>query len=280
MNVEAEAPPPELDAYDALEGLNWSTLKHMAVSPAMLKWRSEHPREDTSAFERGRWIHCATLESDRWTRSYVPQPNFGDLRFKANKVAKRDWQASLRAGVEIVAPADYELVERCAQAIRNHPAAAKLIETGRVEEIMTWTDEATGVVCKGRVDFIGPRYVLDIKSTRRQTIRQIERDYASLLYHGQLAYYHDGAIASRRISPDAEGPYSIAVQTVEPFDVVPGVLSSFDLERGRELYRSLLRKYLECQAADWWPGLAPNLVTLDLPDWAPGGDNESSGGDW
>ena len=267
--------------YEQIDALNWSTLKLLATSPLLLQHRTSHggERPDTYELRLGRWIHCALLEPERWAANHVAKPDFGDGRTKAAKEAKAAWLETMRPDVEVLDASDYTLVERCAAAVLAHPVAARLLYAGRREEIVTWTDEETGVACKGRLDFIAPGYILDLKSTRQQTLRGITRDFAALLYHGQLAYYHDGAVAARLIPRDAEGPYAIAVQTVEPFDVVPGRLPLLDLERGRSLYRSLLRRYVECQAAGWWPGIAPDLIDFSLPAWAPAGEPEGDG-DW
>lgn len=261
--------------YEEIDALNWSTIRHLATSPLLLRWRTEHPRADSDALRVGRGIHCATLEPERWATSYVAKPDFGDGRTKAAKEAKATWLDSIKPGLEILDADEHALIERCAAAVRAHPAASRLIETGRAEEILTWTDEVTGAACKARVDLIAPTYVLDLKSTRQQTVRGMARDAASLLYHGQLAMYHDGAVSSRLIPRDhADGPYLIHVQTVEPYDVVPARLMAEDLERGRSLYRSLLQRYLDCQAAGWWPGIAPGVIDLELPSWAPSGSRE------
>jgi hypothetical protein len=43
-----------------------------------------------------------------------------------------------------------------------------------------------------------------------------------------------------------------------------------DMEAGRTLCVSLMRRLLECQAADMWPGVASGVQYLELPQWAPG----------
>lgn len=265
--------------YDAIEAVNWSTIVHLATSPKLMRWRVEHPRRETPALVLGTAIHCAVLEPERWPTAYRRAPFFGDLRTKAGKQARAEWLASLHDDTTVLSAEDYDTAERCADAVRSHPVAANLLRGGRAEEIVTWTDAETGLACKSRLDFITAQIVIDLKSTRLTTLGAIAREFASRLYYGQLAMYHDGAIASRRIYGD-ETPRSIVVQTVEPYDVVPLRLTRDDLERGRGLYRSLLRKYVECQAAGWWPGLAPTLIDLDLPAWAPGGDDENEGDEW
>ena len=267
------------DTYAEIPALNWSTLKHLAVSALMLRWRVDHPQEDSRSLALGRAIHCAVLEPERWASAYVAQPDFGDGRYKAAKEAKAAWLLDLPPAAEVLSADDHALAERCAAAVRAHPVAADLLRGGRAEEVIRWTDEETGIACKMRGDFITPAGLLDLKSTRQPTVRAMARDFASRLYHGQLAYYHSGAIAARLIPSSAEPPRVIAVQTVEPYDVVCSRLRLADLERGIGLCRTLVRRYAACQAASYWPGLAPGLIDLELPAWSPGGDGATEE-DW
>ena len=260
--------------YLAIDAMNWSTLRHLATSAKLLRWRVDHPREDTEALEIGRAAHCAILEPARWTLAYVARPDFGDGRTKAAKEAKAAWLAELAPGIETLDAEEHALIERMARSVREHPEASRLLRAGRAEEIVTWTDAATGLACKARIDWLAPGYVVDLKSTRRDTVRSLTHDIASLLYHGQLAFYHDGARAAGLIPDDADGPFVVAVQKSEPYDVVPARLGLEGLDRGRALYRTLLERYAACRAADWWPGIASEVITLRLPTWAAGGDGE------
>jgi hypothetical protein len=263
--------------YNAIQALNWSTLKHLATSPLLCRHRVDNPQPDKEAFALGRAIHVATLEPERWTREYVVEPDFGEQLTKNGEPAKNpkatagyksaraDWVASVAPGAIVLDAADHALAERCASAIREHRVAGPLLYGARAEEVITWTDPETGTECKGRLDGITPRHLLDIKSTRRDSVRRFAWDVSEYLYHAQIAWYHDGAIAAGVLSPGADGPYLIAVQTSEPHDVMAFRLPLITLITGRAVYRNLLTKYLQCQAANWWPGVAPELVDLELP---------------
>lgn len=267
-------------AYDQIDAVNWSTLVYLATSAKLLQWRRTNPREETTALRVGTAIHCATLEPERFARAYIAQPDLGDGRTKAGKAAREEWDATRDPSAIVLDAGEYELVTRCADAARAHPAVRDLLRGGCVEEVLTWTDEATNVACKGRLDYLAPGYVLDLKSTRAETVAMFAKEVAGRLYHGQAAFYLDGAIATRRVDPLASQVLLIGVQNVEPYDVIPGRLMPEDIERGRSLYRDLLRRYAQCRAAGWWPGLAPNVVNLSLPDWARGGSGSEQGDDW
>jgi exodeoxyribonuclease VIII len=248
--------------------LRWHTLATLATSPLMCHWRSDHPRPDTDALEVGRLIHCATLEPNRWDREFIAEPDFGDGRTKAAKDARAAFLAELAEGVTPVKADDYDLVTRCAAAVRSHPAALPFL-SGLAEHEIAW--EAHGVACAGRPDLISDRAcIVDLKSTRHVSLSAIGRDFASRLYHGQVAWYHDGAIRAGALRRDAENPHVIAVQTVEPFDVVMFRVPDDTLEAGRRLYIRLMETWVGCQQSGWWPGIAPGIVEWLLPPWADG----------
>src|SRR5262245_29847218 len=58
-------------AVTTAKRLNWSTLKHMAVSAKLLKWRMEHPEPETPALVLGTAIHCAVLEPQEFQKRWI-----------------------------------------------------------------------------------------------------------------------------------------------------------------------------------------------------------------
>lgn len=265
--------------YDAIAAVNWSSLVHLATSAKLLDWRRTHPRDETAALRIGSAIHCAILEPERFASAYITRPDLGDGRTKAGKIRRAQWNAARDPNAVVLEADEHEIVMRCAASARAHPAVSDVLRGGCVEEVITWTDEETGLACKGRLDYLTPTSVTDLKSTRAEAVDGFAREVAGRLYHGQLAFYLDGAIAARRVHASASQVLIIGVQTVEPYDVIPARLGSEWIERGRSLYRGLLRRYADCQAAGWWPGLAPGVVDLQVPTWAAGGD-DSEQGDW
>jgi hypothetical protein len=158
-------------------------------------------------------------------------------------------------------------------AIRAHKTAHRILTGGRTEEVIRWVDRETGLACKMRGDFIAPEYLADLKTTSRKTVREMVGDVCRYLYHGQIAWYHDGAREAGVLPLDAGNPYLVFAQSAEPFDVVVVQMGDVALDAGRTLCRNLIRRYEQCSAAGWWPGLAPELIRLDqLPRWAPGNE--------
>lgn len=279
--------------------LNWSTLRHIAVSPKLLAYRVEHPQAETPALRLGRAIHCAILEPEKYAKTWlvpnicnVPLKSSGGMcRNPGTKLHQGYWycgthikqyvepgdECPIPEGIEPMTSDDAEIVRLCAESVRAHKVAAKILSGGAAEQGIEWTDEETGIECRGRLDYLTPGAVVDLKTTRRETVREFERDVAAHLYHGQVAWYHAGAIRAGRIPQDAALPYIVSASTAEPYDVAVYQLSRASFEAGRILARDLLTRYDRCVKSGMWPGIAPDLVTMELPDWSPGmmGSEES-----
>lgn len=251
------------EEYGAIKGVNWSSLKHMQVSPRMYRWRLAHP-ENKPAFALGNAAHCAILEPDAFEQRYA---EYAPVRNGAKWEA---WQAE-HPGVQSLKPDEMAEAKEIAKEVRGHRIAAKLLRGGRSEESITWTDEATGLTCKARVDYLRPDLLLDLKTARDPSPEKFERDAFSFGYASQVAFYHDGATRARLID-GRERPYIIAVRKGDDFDVACFQVKSETLEVGRVIYRRLLRRLAECMDADYWPGVAPDLQHLGLPPWAANQD--------
>lgn len=266
--------------YAAILAMNWSTLKTLDQSPLAFRHAQTHPRKDTDALFFGRAFHCALLEPDKFADHYVIAPDFGDLRVvqgrttkeegKANKERKAEWIAT-NAGKTPLDAEDGDRIAHMVRSIRAHRAAMAAI-AGATEQTIEWVDAETGIACKARLDILG-RGVRDLKTAIDVSPRMFGLASAKYLYHGMGAWYHDGATASGRC-PNPDHPMIIAAQNCAPWDVAVYRFDSETLEAGRALYRRLLRRFVECTAADWWPGVAPEIMSLQLPSWTLNADKD------
>lgn len=255
--------------YSQIKALNWSTLKNLAVSPLLYRWRLDHPEPRKQAYVMGNAIHTAILEPGKFDARFAVY----DGR-RAGK-AWDDWQAE-HPGVESLKPDEMARVQCVVRACREHRAIRPLLGGGLFEEPIQWTDRETGLACKGRVDYLKPTTLVDLKSARAIGKRDFGRACAQYLYHGQLAFYWEGAIMGGRLPPDAELPSIVVVESDEPFDCGVYRMTPEDMAKGVALYRQLLNRFVECTAADHWPGQLPDAERLDIPEWAPGAETETT----
>ena len=256
--------------YTGIKAVNWSSLKLLATSPLLYRWRQDHPEPDKPAWVIGRAVHTAVLEPDQLWERYVI--------WEGGRRYGKKWDAFLAeaelAEREVLREQDMHEVHAMADAVHDHEEASRVLTGGRAEETVTWTDERTRLECKGRLDFIAPTRLVDLKTTRDVDPRGFGRAAARYGYHGQLAYYHDGGIAAGVLPPDAEPPLIVAAENQPPWDVAVYRVEREALEAGRAWYRSLLGQLLASMEADWWPGVAPGVTALELPGWAPGMEGE------
>lgn len=248
--------------YAEIPGINWSSLKHMAVSPLLYRYRLENPEPRKPAFTFGGAVHTLVLEPEHFDARYAVYEGKRDARVKEWQA----WQAE-HPGVETFKQWELDRIKAMATSVLEDKTAGPLVRGGRREEVVTWTDEATGLACKGRLDYIRPEGFLELKTARDVEPRKFETAAWGLGYVAQTAFYHDGAIAARRID-GRERPLVVAVGKNAPHHVVTFRLKQETLEAGRAQYRALLQKLIACTDAKYWPGIAPGVNELGLPPWA------------
>jgi hypothetical protein len=270
------------EKYIELPAVHSSGLREMLVSPLHYQHRQQSPRTDSDTLRAGRAGHTAILEPERFLREYVEwvdEHEDGTKRVRRGK-AWDEFQA-INAGKTILKPAQFKTALTLRDVVRDHPVAGPLVKgIGRNELSIHWVHERTGLKCKARIDRITSQALIDIKTTRDPTPRSFAATAARLAYTMQLALYSDGAEAAGLGAPAVK---IVAVQNVEPFDVVVYDLEFDELEHGRRLYEEAMDKVVECRKSQRWPGFAEtSSIPLKLPAWAMPGADEADivfGGD-
>jgi hypothetical protein len=250
--------------YESIKALNWSSLKNIHDSPKHYKYWTEHKKPAKAAYALGSAVHVKVLEPEKFDSQYAL---CGMVR-NENHEKFQAWMDE-HPGCVAISPKEMEIVEQTAKSLREHRIAGPILAKCRKEESITWVDPLTGYACKGRVDGITPSYIADLKTARDIVRGKFQRDAAGYLYHGQVAWYHDGSVTAGKID-GSEPPYVIAVETEAPFDVIVCQMTPEELTAGRVFYRQLLGRLRACIETDTWPGAYPDVEPLDLPHWAPG----------
>src|SRR5690606_28980541 len=117
---------------------------------------------------------------------------------------------------------DADRAQAIADAVREHPVAGPLLSGGDAEVSAFWTDEATGVPCRGRFDYLrqiasGP-VVVDLKTTGDANPAHVGRTAVNLGYDVQAAWYLDGHRATTgtdaafvHVLVEVDPPHAVAV---------------------------------------------------------------------
>lgn len=246
------------DDYHRHPAVSKSMLDRIARSPLHLQAYLRDPDmpEETPAMRFGTAVHTAVLEPVRFARQYAAFT--GDKRTTAGKAAFAELEAR---GAIVLKTDEYDAVCEIARAVRQHDLAGDLLADGAAEASVFWNDDATGVECRCRPDWLRQDgIVIDLKTTTDASPEAFARSVVNYRYHVQAAHYLAGTDAQRFvfIVVEKEAPYAIALYE----------LDANALALGRELRVRDLTTYATCAEFDHWPGFPAAVQTLKLPGWA------------
>lgn len=253
--------------YDALEGLNYSTLKHILDSPEEYQESLKRSRR-TRHMDLGTAIHCGLLEPERLLREYA----FCTLNLSTK--AGKSWKADqIKNARHILDKADSIKCQESIAAVRRHAeAAAWLARITAVEVPLVGT--IGGRAAKGRLDALAGDVLLGIKTTGRP-LRRFVHEAIGFHYTMQWAMYYD-LLDSHGRTPSQV--IEIAVHTAYPYEVAVWLIPDSVLEHGRREYTRALELLAECERTNSWPGAYPGLTTLELPAYVRDDDDDTLDG--
>lgn len=238
-------------------GVNHSSLKHFADTPAKARRRMDFPSEPSQAQKLGTAIHAAILEPDEFLKKYAIKPDV-NARTKAGKAALAEITG------EIMTVRDYEACLQTAAKLREHPYYRQFVEDG-VYEASWFSIHENGLRIKGRTDVWLPRknVIVDIKTTESALDYRFRKDAWKYSYHSQAAWYMDLVAA---ITGEPVSAYVIlAIETKEDRDFRAYYLDDELINHGRKKYREWLDQYYICHHTGSWPGYESKIETLTIP---------------
>jgi hypothetical protein len=257
--------------YRNSPGVNFSTLKLMARSPAAYRYGYGADDDDTASRMVLRLIHATLLEPHAIPRDFHVIPD---------TVRRGPAVTAEAAGRTVIKTADLATAQAMAAAVAAHPVAGPMlaaVPASHREHTLRWTDPATGLPCKGRLDALlrppaGPgarATVIDLKTVKSVHPREIARMAASMHWHVQAAHYVAGVRLNQGLAEDAVDAVLIAMEQAPPHDVgVYRLTPDGALWAGEVLRRAWLDRLAECLRANTWPGACPGEQELELPGWA------------
>ncbi len=248
-----------MDYYE-IDAVNFSTVKHAAKSALHYHHAETTPEEDTAGRLLGRLTHCAVFEPDELLRRYVVWDG-GDRRGKAFAAF-----AEQNADKGIIKPAEYAAALAQRDAVRRHPVAGPILATGRAEVVLEWTDEATGLRCKGRIDFLSESVPceIDMKGTRTCEKRQFGAEVGRNLWHVQQAMYRRGMRATLGLDLPMK---ILAVEYAPPFDCAVFGVDEDALWAADQKLSDLLAIVAAGRFSGQWAGRYSEEQALELPGW-------------
>ena len=264
MKTTCPFPPMTRAEYDAVDAVNWSTLKYALTSGLHYRHCIAQATEETDAMRLGRAIHAMVFEPDTFDDEFAV------------------WEGGRRAGGEwsqfkdthltqtIIRGEDLQAALDIAEAVNRHPVAGPILANGAAEVSITLTDPQTGIACKGRMDWLTDTVLVDLKSTKSIDARAFGVHAAAMLYHCQLAFYA-GGLSANGAERDAK---IIAVESSPPYDVAVFSLTDDDLWAGEVRVQQALETVQKCRKTRTWPGQYQEEVPLALPGYVFPSDDE------
>lgn len=255
--------------YLAAPGVSQSRLKLLSRSPAHLKYADEHPEPptpdqilgtivDTAVFDPGKLKTC------HWVRPPNCENKKGEIRkWNANATEAKDWIAA-HSDRPIISLEQSTDIEGMRTAIIKHPAAALALKEGITGKSLFSEDPDTGLQLKGRPDWMSGNAIVDLKTTYDASPSGFARTVANFGYAIQAAFYLDLA---NRLNLKKDVFLFIVVEKDAPYAVGVYQLDEASIEIGRQQYRRLLNRYMECVSTDSWPAYSRHVEFLSLPSW-------------
>lgn len=248
---------------DPVEGgsLSASGAKLILECPRKFHHRQTGGTKHTDYFDFGKAAHAALLGAG----ADVVVLDYADWRTKDAK-AERD---SLRhEGKTPMLAHEWAVVQSMIDAVREHPAAAALLDIdGPTEQSIVWHDL---IWRRAKVDKRielpnGRPAIIDFKTTNDASPSGFTRSTATYAYFMQAAWYLDALrFATGRddgafilIATEKEPPYVSGVyELTEPYRRI----GEWRNERAVELYQ-------RCTAAGRWPMYSDDIEQLSAPVW-------------
>lgn len=237
----------------------------------------KRPPTSTAALEFGTLAHVALLEPARLAE-YVAL-DAEKIGVKAdgtpaqNPTMTAAWKRAVVEaqgdGLIVVAQADYDRALAMADAVRNHPAAARILGLCDQREVSLYADHPTGARVRGRLDLLGPGLIADYKTAVSADPAAFGKTAYDFGYHISAANYLDLADAC---GLDVAG-FAFIVAEKEP---TPGgehrvsvvQLSARAIDKGREDMAEACRRWLALGRRVDLPAYGDGWHTVDLPPWA------------
>lgn len=259
---------PDLGDADYRAQVDWlsvSGAKKLLPPSCPAKFKATIGEEEHKPqYDLGKAFHAAVL-GDGPAVEVAP---FDSWRPAA---AREFRDAAYAAGKVPLLADEWAVVEDMAAAVSAHDVAPLLFKGGASEVSAFWVDDATGVQCKARFDYLpekqeGRRLIVpDLKSAVSADPGEFSRAAARFGYVMQQVHYSN---AIRHLGIDDDPAFLfVVVEKDKPHLVNVGQFASdADLQLSAAALDKALRLYRDCLAADHWPGWQ-GVTELSLPTW-------------
>lgn len=245
--------------------LSKSRLDLINKAPSLYKRKYIEGVDDsteTPALLLGKAVHCRILEPAEFGKRFTIAPSLD----RRTKDGKEKWEKFMQKadGLSVLTKEQDTIIEGINASVMRHPAASYLLGLkGRSEIMVNWTDEVSGLPCRGIFDRLTTSaIIIDLKTTDDASPKGFARSCHKYRYNVQAAFYIDGF--ERAYKQTCEGFFFIAVEKAPPHLVAVYYLNAEDIQRGREAYRQNIEAFEACLNIDEWQGYGDTVQELTL----------------
>lgn len=237
-------------------------------TPAKFRYRIDNPPAPKRQFDFGHAAHKFVLgEGEEIVPVYAE-----DWRTKG---AKEQRDSAHAEGKIPLLSSEIERAMEMAAVVAAHPLAGPIFTEGRPEMSMCAIEPDTGVLLRGRADWLGSGRVLDLgdrlliadyKTAVDADPRTWGRKALDYGYHLQFAWY----ITLARLLDLDDSPIFLNVcqEKEPPYLVSVNELDAEFYQLGREQMQLAIAIYADCCERDEWPGYPAEIHPVSPPPWA------------
>ena len=147
-------------------------------------------------------------------------------------------------------------------AVERHPLAGAIFTEGKPEQSVYWIDEATGVTCRARVDWLRAAHIVDLKTAADASPSGFCRAAGNFGYHISASHYRTGIHA---VTGEWLPFVLVVVEKEAPHYVSVHQFDDDFLDIGAEQMRRALELFAECESTGVWPAYGDDINTLTPP---------------
>jgi hypothetical protein len=230
--------------------------------PAKFRHAQDNPPPPKHTFDIGHAAHAIVLGDG-------PELELVDYDRWDSKEAKAKVRDAREAGAVPLKRADYEAVHGMADAIRRHPIAGPMFDSGTPERSVYWRHAETGVLCRARPDWLtltntGRTAIVDLKTAVAGDLDSLQKALWNYGYYLQASWYRAGVRAALGVDPVF---VFVFVEKTAPY-VVTLVQPDTEAQKiGAAQRATALNIYRRCVDEGRWPAYADDIEILPLPAW-------------
>jgi hypothetical protein len=235
-----------------LAPVHFSTLKHIAQSPAHYLYAATHEPPQSAAFKLGSAVDAIlTGESQRVVCCSARRGTKDHIKFTE----------TAPENALILTAAEHEKANEMADSVTRNKQAVELL-TGEKQRYVEWS--WLGRHCAGTPDVFTLEHLTELKTGRTAQPERFMSAARFYGYHAQLAWYRRALIECGFGTPAAY--WIVAVESSPPYPTTVFRLTDNAIDLGERACRAWLERLLVCEDSDAWPAYTDAVVPFDIAE--------------